>query len=63
MENTASPAITLTLENGAVDHHKKTINFQCGLLRETETFVGEDVDILSRDSMLDFVADMLCIKV
>lgn len=63
MEGSSSPAVTMTLENGGAEPQKKTINFQCGLLRETETFIGEDVGLLSRDSLLDFVSDMLCIKV
>lgn len=59
----STPNITVTLENGHTDPHKVTIKFQCGLLRETETFIGEDVSLLTRDALLDYVADMLCIKV
>lgn len=42
---------------------KTTVKFQCGLLRETETFVGDDVEYLYRDHILDFVCDMLSVKV
>ncbi len=53
----------VTLDNGASEPHKVTVKFQCGLLRETETFIGEDVRYLSKDSLLEYVADMLCLKV
>lgn len=56
------PNITLTAEDGA-DVPKRTIKFQCGLLRETETFIGEDVDILCRETLLDYICDMLALKV
>lgn len=59
----SSPAITLTYENGISEPQKKTINFQCGLLRETETFVGEDVEYCNGESLLEFVCDMLYTKV
>lgn len=61
-----TPAITVTMENGgqvAAEVPKVTLKFQCGLLRETETFTGEDVRILCRDTLLDFVCDMLTFKV
>ena len=54
--------ITMAVEE-SVQAHKKTVNFQCGLLRETETFIGEDVDLLCRDSLLDYMSDILTIKV
>lgn len=58
------PSITLTAEDSnSLDTVKKTIKFQCGLLRETENFVGEDLEVLSRDSLLDYVCDMLNNKV
>ena len=57
------PSITLTAENTSSDTPKKTIKFQCGLLRETETFVGEDLDVLCRDTLLEYVCDMLNNKV
>lgn len=60
------PRITLSAEsssNASSDTPKKTIKFQCGLLRETETFVGEDLEVLCRDTLLDYVCDMLNNKV
>ena len=56
------PNITLTGEDGA-EVAKRTIKFQCGLLRETETFMGEDVDILCRETLLDYICEMLSMKV
>ena len=56
------PNITLTGEDGA-EVAKRTIKFQCGLLRETETFMGEDVDILCRETLLDYICEMLSLKV
>ena len=61
MDNT--PAITLTADEGGTEAVKKTIKFQSGLLRETETFTGEDLEILSKDTLLDYVCDMLNNKV
>ena len=58
----AGPTITLTTEDGE-EVPKKTVNFQCGLLRETETFVGDDVEYLYREHLLDYVCDMLSVKV
>lgn len=60
-----APNITLTMEESVEvrSNRKKTVNFQCGLLRETETFVGEDVEMLCRDSLLDYISDILTIKV
>lgn len=59
---TDPPSITLTGEDGA-EVAKRTIKFQCGLLRETETFMGDDVDILCRETLLDYICDMLSVKV
>lgn len=42
---------------------KCTLKFQCGLLRETETFLGDDVRYLCTDSVLEYVNDMLYFKV
>lgn len=56
------PNVTLTAEDSS-DIAKKTVKFQCGLLRETETFVGEDLEVLCRDTLLDYVCDMLNNKV
>jgi len=55
------PGLTLTDATGC--EVKKTVKFQCGLLRETETFVGGDVELLCRDTLLDYVCDMLTNKV
>ena len=57
----SSPTITRATE--AEETAKKTVKFQCGLLRETETFVGDDVEYLYRDHLLDYVCDMLSVKV
>ena len=58
------PEITLTLENGGRSEvPRRTVKFQCGLLRETETFIGEDVELLSKDSLLEYICDMLTVKV
>lgn len=56
------PHITLSAEDGT-EVPKRTIKFQCGLLRETETFMGEDVEILCRETLLDYICDMLTVKV
>lgn len=58
----ASPTIARATDE-AEETPKKTIKFQCGLLRETETFVGDDVENLCRDHLLDYVCDMLSVKV
>ncbi len=50
-------------EEGEKEVPKRTVKFQCGLLRETETFVGDDVEELCRDSLQEFVCDMLNVKV
>lgn len=58
------PAITVSA--GTEDDEeppRRTVKFQCGLLRETETFVGEDVDILCLETLLEYVCDMLNYKV
>ena len=55
------PSFTLTDSSGC--ESKKTIKFQCGLLRETETFMGEDLNVLCRDSLLDYACEMLNNKV
>lgn len=41
---------------------KCTVKFQCGLLRETETFIGEDVHLLCLETLQDYVCDMLHFK-
>ena len=45
------------------DLPRLTVKFQCGLLRETETFVGEDVDVICTEALVEYVADMLISKV
>ena len=57
-----TPNITLTDEDGS-EAAKKTIKFQCGLLRETESFMGEELEVLCRDTLQDYVCDMLTNKV
>ena len=58
------PTIVLTTEEvGCQEVSKKTIKFQCGLLRETETFTCEDLELLCRDNLMDYVCDMLNNKV
>ena len=55
------PAIlTTTSENGGEELlPKRKVKFQCGLFREEETFIGEDVEILCAESLLEYVADLL----
>ncbi len=55
------PSLTLTDTAGC--EAKKTVKFQCGLLRETETFMGEELELLCRDTLLDYACDMLNSKV
>lgn len=58
------PSITFSSEDGNnCEPVTKTVKFQCGLLRETETFSGEDLDVLCKDTLLDFICDMLTNKV
>lgn len=61
MEATATTA--QEEQGGGTETARKTIKFQCGLLRETETFAGEDLDILCKDTLLEYVCDMLNNKV
>ena len=42
---------------------KRTVRFQCGLFREEETFIGEDVKILCKETLLEYVCDLLTIRV
>ena len=46
-------------ENGP----KRKVRFQCGLFREEETFFGEDVKILCKETLLEYVCDLLTIRV
>lgn len=42
---------------------KRKVRFQCGLFREEETFIGEDVKILCKETLLEYVCDLLTIRV
>ena len=53
---------TITVEDGS-EVLRRTVKFQCGLLRETETFVGDHVEALCRDTLQDYVCGMLNVKV
>ena len=55
--------MALSGEDEAADVPRTTVKFQCGLLRETETFVGDYVDLLCRESLQEYVCDMLNVKV
>ena len=56
------PTISLVVEDGS-EVLRRTVKFQCGLLRETETFVGDAVEALCRDTLQDSVCNMLNMKV
>ena len=60
--NGSVPVLSLTSENG-LEEPKLTIQFQCGLLREEETFIGYDLQILGLDTLQEYVCDMLTFKV
>ena len=57
-----APKISVTSES-TDEPLKCTVKFQCGLLRETETFLGDDVRYLCTESVLEYVSDMLYFKV
>ena len=57
-----APKISVTNETTG-ELLKCTVKFQCGLLRETETFLGDDVRYLCTESVLEYVSDMLYFKV
>lgn len=66
MDNTVNPNVTA--DEGAVSvpspaGASKTVRFQCGLLRETETFSEEDLEDVSLYAILEFVVEMLNSKV
>lgn len=68
MDSTAGPNITVMADEGTVSAPSpvgtsKTVRFQCGLLRETETFAEEDLEDVSLDAILEFVVEMLNVKV
>ena len=54
--------VTVSAEDGA-EVAQKTVRFQCGLFRETETFTGDDLAVLCRDTILDFACFMLAERV
>ena len=62
------PAITVTADERAASAPSpvatsKTVRFQCGLLRETETFSEDDLEDVSLDAILEYVVEMLNVKV
>lgn len=61
-EGEGAPSVILSADNGE-EATKCTVKFQCGLFREEETFVGEDVDILCAESLLEYVSDLLASRV
>ena len=64
MDDRASPTITATADEGAVSApSSKTVRFQCGLLREAETFAEDDLEDVSLDAILEYVVEMLNVKV
>lgn len=68
MDTPASPSVTVTEDERASSAPSpvvasKTVRFQCGLLRETETFSEEDLEDVSLDAVLEYVVEMLNIKV
>ncbi|KAL5463755.1 hypothetical protein EMCRGX_G032685 [Ephydatia muelleri] len=52
------PAIVVEPE----DILKRTVRFQCGLLREEETFTGADARYLCRDQLIDYACELLNTK-
>ena len=70
MEKPPSPVISVTADEAAAGVPSpvpgappKTVRFQCGLLRETETFSEEDLQDVTLDALLEYVVDMLNLKV
>ncbi len=59
LEEASGPKIAVNGE----ELPKCTLKFQCGLLRETETFLGDDVRYLCTEAVLEYVSDMLYFKV
>ena len=59
LEESSTPRLSVNNE----DMPKCTLKFQCGLLRETETFLGDDVRYLCTEAVLEYVSDMLYFKV
>lgn len=72
MENTAAISLTGGGDGAAARQQqqplatgggKMTIRFQCGLLRETETFAEDDMQEVSLPALLEYVDEMLNMKV
>lgn len=68
MDSTSNPNVTVTADEGTVSGPSpagasKTVRFQCGLLRETETFPEEDLEDVSLYAIMEFVVEMLNAKV
>lgn len=68
MDNPSNPNVTVTADEGPVSGPSpagtsKTVRFQCGLLRETETFPEEDLEDVSLYAIMEFVVEMLNAKV
>ena len=61
METPTTPLLAVSNQHGEL--LKCTLKFQCGLLRETETFLGDDVRYLCAESLLEYASDMLYFKV
>lgn len=58
-----APSLRVTGEDGREQQPQCTVRFQCGLLREMETFQGELLQYLSAETLLYYVCDMLQYKV
>lgn len=61
-----APSVTVTTDENAaspVSCVTRSVRFQCGLLRETETFSEDDLDDVSLGAVLEYVEEMLNIKV
>ena len=59
----ATPPSLRTIGDDGVQQPQCIVKFQCGLLREIETFQGESVQMLSSEMLLDYVCEMLQFKV
>lgn len=51
------------LADGEENIPRRKVRFQCGLFREEETFIGQDVKILCKETLLEYVCDLLTIRV
>ena len=66
MDNSLAITVNSTEDGGAPSSsagNPKTVRFQCGLLRETETFAEEDLQDVSLAALLEYVDEMLNVKV